>query len=128
MAGSESLPSTILNTLCLPPLQKPTSLQLQVSKSGRSIFSNLSFTFNHLGRKRKICQILLRQMKSDFYLGSSINATSPVTVETSPFLPISISLKILKNSQASKQRKQNYYAATVFQSPMSSIVPVTSSS
>ena len=47
------------------PLQKPTSLQLQVSKSGRSIFSNLSFTFNHLGRKRKICQILLRQMKFD---------------------------------------------------------------
>ena len=49
----------------LLPLQKPTSLQLQVSKSGRSIFSNLSFTFNHLGRKRKICQILLRQMKFD---------------------------------------------------------------
>ena len=45
------------------PLQKPTSLQLQVSKSGRSIFSNLSFTFNHLGRMRKICQILVRQMK-----------------------------------------------------------------
>ena len=66
------------------PLQKPTSLQLQVSKSYRSIFSNLSFTFNHLGRMKKICQILLRQMKSDFYLGSFINATSPVTVETSP--------------------------------------------
>ena len=47
------------------PLQKPTSLQLQVSKSGRSIFSNLSFTFNHLGCRRKICQILLRQMKFD---------------------------------------------------------------
>ena len=49
----------------LLPLQKPTSLQLQVSKSGRSIFSNLSFTFNHLGRIRKICQILLRKMKFD---------------------------------------------------------------
>ena len=41
------------------PLQKPTSLQLQVSKSYRSIFSNLSFTFNHLGHMGKICQILV---------------------------------------------------------------------
>ena len=39
------------------PLQKPTSLQLQVSKSYRSIFSNLSFTFNHMGHMGKICQI-----------------------------------------------------------------------
>ena len=54
---------SIEHTMPLLPLQKPTSLQLQVSKSGRSIFSNLSFTFNHLGRMRKICQILVRQMK-----------------------------------------------------------------
>ena len=41
-----------------PPTPKAHSLQLQVSKSYRSIFSNLSFTFNHMGHMGKICQIL----------------------------------------------------------------------
>ena len=95
------------------PLQKPTSLQLQVSKSGRSIFSNLSFTFNHFGHMGEKCQIRACQMK--FELLSRLLSKRQLHFKT-------------QNSQASKQRKQNYYAATVFQSPMSSIAPVTSSS
>ena len=67
---------SIEHTMPLPPLplQKPTSLQLQVSKSGRSIFSNLSFTFNHLGRMRKICQILLRKIPSEMEVAPRYNS------------------------------------------------------
>ena len=91
------------------PLQKPTSLQLQVSKSYRSIFSNLSFTFNHMGHMGKICQIW--QMKFELLSGLLFKHHKPCNSWNVSQLQFHLNLQ---NSQVSKQRKQNYYAATVF--------------
>ena len=85
------------------PLQKPTSLQLQVSKSYRSIFSNLSFTFNHMGHMGKICQILAWQMKFELWSGLLFKHHKPCKLKR---LPISISLKSSKltSKQATKTK------------------------